>query len=123
MELQAQLLKILPAQTGQGKNGTWKKQEYVFQTQDQYPKQVCIAVWGDKVSESSMIPGSTYAISFDIESREYNGRYFTEAKAWKIVPAGGASATPAPSSNPTPPPFDAPMSSEPVMEASDDLPF
>ena len=121
MELQAQLLKILPAQTGQGRNGTWKKQEYVFQTQDQYPKQVCIAVWGDRVAEKDMIQGTLYAISFDIESREYNGRYFTEAKAWKIVPAQGGNAQP--QNTPTPPAFDAPMPTEPIFEPSDDLPF
>lgn len=121
MELQAQLLKILPAQTGQGKNGVWKKQEYVFQTQDQYPKQVCVAVWGDKVNENDMKPGMQYVISFDIESREYNGRYFTEAKAWKIVPAQGGNA-PAQFTE-TPPDTDAPMPTEPMFEASDDLPF
>lgn len=121
MELQAQLLKILPAQTGQGKNGVWKKQEYVFQTQDQYPKQVCVAVWGDKVNENDMKPGMQYVISFDIESREYNGRYFTEAKAWKIVPAQGGNA-PAQFTE-IPPATDAPMPTEPIFEASDDLPF
>jgi len=46
MELSGKVIQILPKQTGEGKNGTWEKQEYVIETQGQYPKKVCFSIWG-----------------------------------------------------------------------------
>lgn len=84
MELSGKIIKILPLQSGQGKNGTWKKQEYVIEYGDQYPKAVCFNLWGDKIDQYPLAVGDTVTVSFDIESREYNGRYYTDVKAWKI---------------------------------------
>ena len=84
MQLTAKLVSVLPVQTGSGKNGPWKKQDIIVETEGQYPKKVCVSVWGDKISESQLKPGLTLNISFDIESREYNGRWYTDVKAWKV---------------------------------------
>ena len=95
MQLTAKLIQLLPLQTGTGKNGQWKKQDIIVETEATYPKKICISVWGDKIDASQLQPGNNLKIDFDVESREYNGRWYTDVKAWKIEPAG-ASAAPAP---------------------------
>ncbi len=92
MQLTAKLIQVLPLQTGTGKNGQWKKQDIIVETEGQYPKKVCVSVWGDKINESQLQVGAQLAISFDVESREYNGRWYTDVKAWKIEAAGAAQA-------------------------------
>ena len=90
MQLTAKLVQLLPLQTGTGKNGQWKKQDILVETEGQYPKKICVSIWGDKINESQLQIGSLLAISFDVESREYNGRWYTDVKAWKIEAAGAA---------------------------------
>ena len=82
MELTAVISKVLPVVTGQGKNGEWRKQTVVIKTNGQYPKEVAFTVWGEKVTIPQ--PGSTVTLSFDPESREHNGNYYTELRCWKI---------------------------------------
>ena len=84
MKLSAKLTQLLPIQTGTGKNGEWKKQDIIVETDSQYPKKVCISIWGDKIDEQQLIVGNTLSIDFEIESREYSGRWYTDIKAWKI---------------------------------------
>lgn len=116
MQLTAKLIQLLPLQTGNGKNGQWKKQDIIVETEGQYPKKVCISIWGDKISESLLKAGSMLSISFDVESREYNGRWYTDVKAWKVEPAGAAGTIDkAPDDNTY---FD-----EGQMEGGGDLPF
>lgn len=113
MQITAKLVQLLPLQTGTGKNGQWKKQDIIVETEGQYPKKVCVSVWGDKINEGQLQIGAQLSISFDIESREYNSRWYTDVKAWKIEPAG-ASAGPAERQEY----FDGGE-----METRDDLPF
>jgi hypothetical protein len=115
MQLTAKLIQVLPLQTGSGKNGQWKKQDIIVETEGQYPKKVCISIWGDKINESQLQAGAQLSISFDVESREYNGRWYTDVKAWKIEPAGDAKAGAANDSGEY---FD-----ERPGEEKDDLPF
>ncbi len=84
MELKGKLIQVLPLQTGTGKNGEWKKQDIIVETQSQYPKKVCISIWGDRINTSQLQVGKMLNVSFDVESREYNGRWYTDVKAWKI---------------------------------------
>ena len=84
MQLTAKLIQLLPPQTGIGKNGEWKKQDIILETDGQYPKKICISIWGDKINESQLIVGNSLIIDFDIESREFSGRWYTDVKAWKI---------------------------------------
>ncbi|MDR1417086.1 MAG: DUF3127 domain-containing protein [Prevotellaceae bacterium] len=124
MELKAKLTQVLPLQTGEGRNGMWKRQEIIVETEGQYPRKVCISIWGDKVSPSVLVVDSMLNIFFDIESREFNGRWYTDLRAWKIDPADEnaptAPATGATASQPQAPeatPFTA------DEEGKDDLPF
>ena len=114
MDISGKITQLLPAQEGQGKNGAWKKQEFILETSDTYPKKVCIAVWGDKIDLNSFKMGDAVDVSFDVESREFNGRWYTDVKAWKITAAKqkeGGKATQAPA---------APAGD---MPSNDDLPF
>lgn len=92
MQLVAKVIQLLPLQTGTGKNGAWKKQDIVVETDGQYPKKVCISVWGDKINPSHLTVGNKLKIDFDIESREYNSRWYTDVKAWKVEAVGAGNA-------------------------------
>lgn len=86
MQIEGKLIKHLETQTGEGKNGSWQKSAFVIETPDaKYPKIISFQTWGDMVSESQAVaPGADVKVSFDIESREYNGKYYTDAKCFKI---------------------------------------
>jgi len=84
MELTGKIIKILPLQTGTGKNGDWKKQEYVIEMPGQFSKKVCFTIWGDKIDQYKLSDGNEVKVSFDLESREYNGKWYTDVKAWKV---------------------------------------
>jgi hypothetical protein len=91
LDLTGTLIKILPEVTGAGKNGSWVKQEFVLETADQYPKKVCLSLWGDKVAELKKYAlGDNLTASINLESREYNDRWYTEARAWRLELAGRA---------------------------------
>jgi Domain of unknown function (DUF3127) len=91
MQLTAKLIQLLPLQSGTGKNGPWKKQDIIVETDSSYPKKICISIWGDKIDENKLKPGNQLAIDFDIESREYNGKWYTDVKAWKVEVANNTS--------------------------------
>ena len=108
----------MPLQKGVGKTGNeWRKQEIIVETSGQYPKKVCISIWGDKINEQILQVGNSLNISFDVESREFNGRWYTDVKAWKVELAGGAAAGSANSyADEMPPDIN-------YDDAKDDLPF
>ncbi|MDR3188080.1 MAG: DUF3127 domain-containing protein [Prevotellaceae bacterium] len=126
MELKAKLTQLLPLQTGEGRNGTWKRQEIVVETDGQYPKKVCLSIWGDKVNPSVLVVGNTLNISFDIESREFNGKWYTDLRVWKIdlvdesSPASAPTAAAPAAAQPAGP---APQPFAEGEEGKDDLPF
>jgi hypothetical protein len=84
MEISGKIIKINDVQTGESKNGTWKMQDFVVETDSQYPKKICFSLWGDKISKLESVVGENVTVSFDVESKEFNGKWFTEAKAWLI---------------------------------------
>ncbi len=118
MEIKGKLIKIMPVQTGQGKNGEWKKQDIVLETEGTYPKKVCISVWGDKINVSSLAIGNMLNASIDIESREFNDKWYTNVTAWKIDVVSNEQPMP------SMPPIDA-YSADADLSSSvqDDLPF
>lgn len=124
MEITGKLIQKLEQQSGQGKNGTWVKQEFILETQDQYPKKVCIALWGDKIKDIENIAiGESLKVRVNVESREYNERWYTDVKAWRIEAMG---SNPVSSPNvPETPSFDELPPEMPATEEGDmdDLPF
>jgi hypothetical protein len=89
-QILGKVIKILPEQTGQGKNGAWKRHDFVIETTGQYPKKICFSTWGDV---SSVVPnlnlGQEITVFYNPESREYNDKWYTELRAWKINTGGG----------------------------------
>ncbi len=96
MEMSGTVIQILPKQTGTNKAGnTWEKQDFVIQTGGAYPKKLCFAVWGDKIAKFQIKEGEEITVSFDVESREYMGKYYTDVKAWNVTKGGAAAGNPA----------------------------
>lgn len=86
MQLNVKLLQTMSLQSGMGKNGEWKKQDFIFETLDaKYPKKICATFWAENIPEK-LILGNTFTLDFDIESREYNGKWYTDVRAWRITP-------------------------------------
>jgi hypothetical protein len=120
MDITGKIISILPEETGQGKNGPWKKQNFILETQEQFPKKVCIAVWGDKVDLKSFGTNENVTVGINIESREFNGKWFTDIKAWRVMKAASTgSAPPAPEYIPP----EREQAFEPEEGPVNDLPF
>ena len=84
MEITGKIIEILPERSGESARGTWRKREYVMEIEGQYSKKICFVVWGDKIDEFAIREGEALLASVDLESREYNGRWYTDVKAWRI---------------------------------------
>jgi hypothetical protein len=123
MEITGKLVKILEPVTGEGKSGNpWKKQEFVLQTEEQYPKTICFSLWGDR--SDLIMPykeNDAIKVHFSIESREFKGRYFTEVRAFRVDHTEKTNPQPT-----TGKPKENVMTEPPVFEEGnekDDLPF
>ena len=142
MEVVGKIIQVLPAQEGVGRNGNpWKVQPYVLETVENYPRKVHFEVFGeDRIKANPCDIDQLVTVSFDIESREFNGRWYTDVRAWKVengdTRAAGAAPAPAPEYvNPIVPGTagSAPSFVEPVIpqfpgaaaapNPTDDLPF
>ena len=107
MEITGKLIQVLPLQTGMGKAGEWKKQDIILEIEGTYPRKLCISIWGDKINNSQLIEGTMLQVSFDIESREFNDKWYTNLKAWKVEEMGiGKAPSFTPESNTNFPSFD-----------------
>ena len=85
MEISGKIIAILPLQSGTGRNGSeWKKQDYVIETHDQYPKKMCFNLWGDRIDQFTIQMGEEVTVSFDIDCREWNGKWFNDIRAWML---------------------------------------
>ena len=87
MEITGKIIAILPEQTGATANGSWKKQEFIVEVPGQYPKKICFTNWNDKVIIDKLL-NTDVKVLFDVESRERMGRWYTEAKVWRLEPQG-----------------------------------
>lgn len=130
MEISGKIIQVLPLQQGTSKAGnTWKKQEYVLETQDNYPRKVKFDFFGDRVDQYPLNLGEVVTVSFDLESREFNGRWYTDVRAWKAE-KGSAPQVVAPMASAEPQPTYGAAHLQPVEpftapqgDQSDDLPF
>lgn len=118
LEISGKLLQILPEQTGTGKNGQWNKQDFIIETQEQYPRKICFSAWGDKaVLVKNLRSGSMVNVSFNAESREFNGKWYTDLRAWKIDSQAQSESQPVAEN------FDALEPLSPGENEPNDLPF
>ena len=126
LEIEGRIARKLNVQTGTSSRGAWSKQEFVIEYQEgNFPTQLCMNVWGDdKVRELEKYQvGDKVKISFNLSSREYNGRWYTDVRAWRIEPAGQPSVQVQASATTS---MEAPMPTiddMPGDNGMDDLPF
>ncbi len=126
LEIVGKLQQLLPVQSGTNSKGEWSKQEFIIETVEQYPRKICISAWGDKARELDGIAlGDMIRISVNIESREFNGRWYTDVRSWRIQREGatqqqGQATAPTVASTPTPDDY---SGLDGASEQVDDLPF
>ncbi len=125
MEITGKIIAALPEVSGVSRSGNaWKKKEYVLETQETYPRKVHFTCFGDNADKIVLSVGQTATVSFDIESREYNGRWYTDIRAWKAEIAQAPAAQPA---APAASPFDAGVAVPPPPivnnSAEEEFPF
>ena len=104
LEITGKVVKILDTQRFVSKsNGNeWIKNTFVVETSGDYPKQIAFSVLGeDKFAQMGIKVGMECSVSFEVSSREWNGKYFTEANAWRVVAIGGGANNDAPQQAPT----------------------
>lgn len=133
---------VLPERGGvsQRSGSEWKVASYVLETMEQYPRKCCFEVFGtDRIAQFNIQVGQMLTVSLDIDAREYNGRWYNQIRAWKVVPydpnavapaadpnAGfGAAPIPAAPAAPAPDAAGAPAPEAPAFsgDSTDDLPF
>lgn len=121
MEVTGKIILALPPQSGVSKNGNnWHKREYVLETNESFPKKIHFDFFGDRADQFPLNVGDEIRLSFDIESREYQGRWFTSIRGWKSEPL--AAAVP-PVQAPMPGAVPPPPIVEPMQNNGEDLPF
>lgn len=133
MEVTGKIIIAFPETNGISKAGKpWKKREYIMEVQDgAYPQKIHFNFFGDRADQFLLEVGETVKLSFDINSREFNGRWYTDISGWRAekitaTPIDG-SAPAAPAAPATPPneygaPYIPPVDIK-VEESNDDLPF
>jgi len=128
LEITGRLMRVLDMRTGMGRMGEWKNQDFILELPGQYPRQVCISLWGEKIEAlKNFNIGDQIKAYIDLESREFNEKWYTSVKAWQLEKGEGAgfpAPTSAPASNlPDIPPPASPADIPPAEEEMDDLPF
>ena len=91
MEIEGRLIQKLGIQSGKSARGDWAKQEFVIEFHEgNFPSKACFSVWGaDKVKDLEKYqPGDQIKVAFNVSSREFNGKWYTDLRAWRISPAG-----------------------------------
>ena len=86
MEIQGKIIAVLPTRSGTSARGTqWSSQTSVIETQEQYPKKLAFDVINDKIDQFNIQVGEFLTVQFDINAREYNGRWFNSVNAWNVI--------------------------------------
>lgn len=114
LKITGHVVEILEEQSGTGRNGPWRKQDFILETEGEYPNKVCITQWGDNIEKFGVQPGETLTAHIDLRSREYKGRWYTDVKAWKVEREEGEGPPPGPPDD---------LTMRLPDEDDDDLPF
>ena len=122
LDITGKLIQKLNKTEGISKAGKpWSKQEFIIETQETYPRKVMISVMNEKVTDLEKFnSGDIVTASLNIESREYNGRWYTDVRAWRLQGAGASQAQNGYQGGSEAPPFEQSFSAD---SATDDLPF
>ena len=133
MEIIGKVVRLGNLTEGTSARGPWRKQELIIETEEQYPRTVCLICWSNQIDEiQKFAPGQTIKAQIEISSREFNGKWYTDVRVWRFDPVG-ATVTPAVApAQPAPqpvmhqtPPVATPTQEfyPPAEDSVDDLPF
>ena len=134
MDLTGKIIAVLQARSGvsQRTGNSWMTQEYVMEVPGQYPRHMVFNIFGeDRIKQFNIQVGEDVTVSFDIDAREFNGRWYNDIRAYNVVrgaapmaTAPGAPFAPQPAAAPQDATSPFPPAQEPAGEGSaDDLPF
>ena len=135
MDLTGKVIAIMQPRSGTSTRtgNPWMTQEYVIEVPGQYPRKMLFNIFGeDRIKQFNIQAGEEITVQFDIDAREYNGRWFNDIRAYNIIRGQIAQTVPqattfvpqqdAAPQNAATAPF--PPAQEPAGEgAADDLPF
>lgn len=116
MEIQGKIIAALPERSGTSARGEWKMQEFVLETHESFPHKMMFSVFGaDRLQRFNIQIGMEALVAFDINAREYNGRWYNDIRAFDVRPADPNAGQPIPAQDP----FGAPVTpSAPVQPAA-----
>ena len=133
MEIIGKVVRLGNLTEGTSARGPWRKQELIIETEEQYPRTVCLICWTNQIDEiQKFAPGQTIKAQIEISSREFNGKWYTDVRVWRFDPVGTTAAPAAAPAQPAPqpmmhqtPPAPAPTTEyfPPAEDSVDDLPF
>ena len=133
MEIIGKVVRLGTLTEGTSARGPWRKQELIIETEEQYPRTVCLICWTNQIDEiQKFAPGQTIKAQIEISSREFNGKWYTDVRVWRFDPVGATApaAAPAEQTGQQPsmhqtPPAAAPTTEyfPPAEDSTDDLPF
>ncbi len=128
MEFQGTVVKIMPENKGTSARGDWHRQDVIFEINDgsQYTRRVAVVFFNKAAEVQALLIGTSYNVSFNLESREFNDRWYTDVRAWRVTPVAAVDAQAQPAAQPQAAPVAA-APAQPVVESGtdevDDLPF
>ena len=124
MEFEGIVYKILPATSGTSARGNWTRQDVVFELSQEFSRKICVTFFNKAQEVAQLHEGLACQVSVNIESREFNGRWYTDVRAWRVQPKV-AEAPAAESAMPSMPPImeEPSYAAAPAMAEVDDLPF
>lgn len=85
MEIIGKVFQLGNVVEGTSARGPWKKQELIIETVEQFPRKVCLSCWGDRVAEAANFAiGQMIKAQISIESREFNGKWYTDVRPFRF---------------------------------------
>ena len=133
MEIIGKVVRLGNLTEGTSARGPWRKQELIIETEEQYPRTVCLICWTNQIDEiQKFAPGQTIKAQIDLSSREFNGKWYTDVRVWRFDPVGATTAPAVAPAQPAQqpmmhqtPPAAAPAQDfyPPAEDSVDDLPF
>ena len=86
MEFEGVVFKKLPVSKGVSARGEWQRQDVVFEVPSEFSRKICVTFFNKPTEAESLVEGQTYIVSVNVESREYNGKWYTDVRAWRVQP-------------------------------------
>ncbi len=129
MEIVGKVVQLGTLTEGNSPRGPWKKQELIIETLEQFPKKICLMCWNERVNDAnSFFVGQTIKAQIRIESREFNGKWYTDVTAFRLdidQPTAQPAAQPMNQTPPQMPQQPLPPMNEDYFASDngDDLPF